>query len=224
MINKFIYGKIKKQKIKKALYNEFLNDNECDAWGRSIYKEWAKKYEKIMHSLNGIALSNAPIECYCGYTYQQINNYLRTGIDEHSLNKYREMTQLIVYAMVNAPRVPCNLIAYRLVSDEFIKEMINRNRILSKSIKEKGFMSVSLVKTSLLEQNEAYSDYINLLKIYLKKNQIGFYTNSIESTTRGEKELLLAPGLYLRMIEYPYKDKDSGKVIYECELLTSDYE
>lgn len=77
-------------------------------------------------------------------------------------------------------------------------------------------MSTSLIK-DIVNQEEPYATSNNLLKIYEEKGTIGVYVNAV--TKRSEEEMLLFPNMYLGLIGYPYNDKESGKIIYECKLI-----
>ncbi len=81
-------------------------------------------------------------------------------------------------------------------------------------------MSTGLLASSLIKQNdEPYSQFKNLLKIYVDEGTKGFYANVIDS--RSEEEFVIYPDSYLRMIEYPYMN--DGYIVYECELITFDH-
>lgn len=159
------------------------------------------------------SLLDAPVECYCGHAYRQINEYLRyDSTGKYSL--YREMADVLAIVLSTAPRIPCDIIVYRLVSDDFIKVLVENNKDLN-TTQEKGFVSASLLR-SIVNEKESYAGHENLLKIYVNKNSIGIYVNAI--TKRGEQEILLFPNGYFRLIEYPYKDHSIKKMVYECEL------
>jgi hypothetical protein len=219
VINKIKYGELNWTISNKSIYKKFDDSEETETWGRRIYKDWGIQYKEVMHSAKVIITSgliSAPIECYCGYAYREVNEFLRHEVDNES-NTYREMAELLSIILCSAPRIPCDLIVYRLVCDEFIQEMINKNKSeYPTPIQEKGFMSTSLLKNIVNEQR-AYNNHKNLLKIYLDKNSIGIYVNAI--TRRSEEEMLLFPNSYLGMIEYPYRDSTSGKIVYECKLI-----
>lgn len=226
MFNDINDEKINYSNFDKSTYREFLNEKESYDWGFSIYKEWALDYRKAFLLTKGICNGNMvqnPIEEYCKFMYKDINKYLRTDTDSSNDNLTRGTTTLLAMALASAPRIPCNIIIYRLVCNEFIKELTNQNKEFFYET-ENGFMSVSLVKKILLEQNEPYSKHSHLLKIYLKQNQIGVYVNAIDSIYKRDQELLLFPGSHLRMIALPYKDIDSDKIIYECELSLNKYD
>lgn len=74
---------------------------------------------------------------------------------------------------------------------------------------------VSQIK--IANQNEPYAVTKNLLKIFAPKDTVGIYINAV--TRSSEEEMLLFPNMYLGLISYPYKDKETGKMIYECELI-----
>lgn len=215
MLNKQKYGDLN-WSIDKSVYKEFKSDEEAKSWGIEHYQEWGKSYKKNMYAA-GCVISNSlvtSIESYCGYSYSQINEYLRFNNTDYSV--YREMANILTIILCGAPRIPCDIVVYRLVCDDFIKELIENNKNdLPVPTLEKGFVSTGLLK-DIVNEKESYASHKNLLKIYVKKNSIGIYVNSI--TKRTEQEILLLPKGYFRLIDYPYKDHKINKMIYECDL------
>lgn len=217
MFEKKKYGKLHWFVEDKEKYKEFKNIQEAQAWGMEHYAQWAKQYKNIMEMADNAvknSLFTNPLECYCGYSYKQINRFLRNGID-NEYNIYRELADVLSLVLCSAPRIPYNLVLYRLVNDEFIKKLIIKNK-RSTPIQEKGFMSTSLLK-NITNENEPYASEKNLLKIFVCKGTIGAYVNVI--TVRNEEEMLLFPNMYLGLSSYPYKDNKSGKTIFECKLI-----
>ncbi|MZP30092.1 hypothetical protein GTO91_10275 [Heliobacterium undosum] len=216
-INEIKYGQLQWTIRNKEEYIEFKNEKEAHEWGMRHYFKWAETYKSVMKLARKTvktSLYTAPIECYCGYSYRQINDYLRYCSDSGE-NLYREMADILSIVLCSAPRIPCDLILYRLVNDEFIRNLIEENK-RDRPIQEKGFLSTSLIK-DIVNQSEPYASEKNLLKIYVKKETIGVYVNSV--TRRSEEEMLLFPNMFLGLSSYPYKDKESGKIIFECELI-----
>ena len=78
-------------------------------------------------------------------------------------------------------------------------------------------MSTSLLKDIANEQ-ESYAKENNLLKIFVPKDTMGVYVNSV--TKRSEEEMLLIPNMYLGLVSYPYKDKKIRKTVFECQLIS----
>ena len=82
---------------------------------------------------------------------------------------------------------------------------------------EKGFMSTCLLKEYCATNcgNHKY-----MLKMYVD-NQTpihAIFANLIRR--RAEEELLLPPGLYMRMIDYPYFDEETSKTIFEVHTFS----
>ncbi|MBE6062577.1 MAG: hypothetical protein E7207_03260 [Clostridium butyricum] len=182
--------------------------------GKKNYYEYAQQYKIIMESAKKVIKApciDSSIECYCGYNYEQINEYLRFD-KKNDLYIYMEMADILAILLSMAPRIPENIVVYRLVCDEFINQLIANNRD-GIPLLEKGFISTSLLK-DIIKSEESYSRYKNLLKIYVKKGTIGIYVNEI--TTRAEEEILLYPNGYFKLLRKPYQYKD--KNVYECEL------
>lgn len=204
----------------KLNYTELKDNIEAKLWGIKYYSDWGNKYinnMKVANQFINKSYITNPIEYYCGEAYTWINTYLRYGIDKSDGKIYPEISDILTIILSMAPRVPEDIVAYRLVCDEFIEELIRNNK---KEIptQEKGFLSTSLTK-NIVNSNEYYSNHKNLLKIYVEAKSIGIYVNSVIKRT--ENELLLAPNGYLKLINYPYKEND--KIVYECNLIYMNY-
>lgn len=212
------YGKLYFNIDNREEYIEFKNKMEARKWGLNYYDAWSNKYKETMRNArianNGCFYK--PIECYCGYSYLKINNYLRYGSDNINDN-YRELANILSIIVCSAPKIPFDVILYRMVNDEFIEKLIEKNKMeIPTPIKETGFMSTSLIK-DIVNQSEPYASEKNLLKIYVKKETIGVYVNSV--IMRNEEKILIMPNMFLGLIAYPYRDDESGKLVYECELI-----
>ena len=130
---------------------------------------------------------------------------------------YRELADILSIVLCSAPRIPHNLVLYRMVNDEFINMLIEKNKQeLPTPMQEKGFMSTSLLK-NIANETESYVSQNNLLKIFVPKDTIGVYVNAV--TSRSEEEMLLFPNMYLGLVSYPHKDEDTGKILFECQLI-----
>lgn len=219
MINDHHYGKLSWTIDDKKEYLEFKNQEEARSWGIEHYKNWADKYKRVMQmskrAIKG-SLCGEPLECYCGYSYRQINEFLRYEKD-NEYHTYRELADILSIILCSAPRVPHDLVLYRMVNDEFIKVLIEKNKqALPTPIQEKGFMSTSLLK-NIANETESYASQNNILKIFVPKDTIGVYVNAV--TSRSEEEMLLFPNMYLGLVSYPYKDEETGKMMFECQLI-----
>jgi hypothetical protein len=212
-IDRFRYGKIMNN-INRSDYLEFKDVNGAEEWGKKHYLKWSEEYKRNMHIANNMIKDScvtSVIEFYCGYSHRDINEYLRFDRDD-KYNSGREMANALALMLSMAPRVPNNIVAYRLVCDDVVKKIIENNKQGIPTI-EKGFISTSLVK-DIVNSDEAYSKHSNLLKIYIPKNTVGIYVNGIDKRT--EEELLLFPNGYFKLIRSPYSE--GNKKVYECQL------
>lgn len=218
-MNEKLYGKIQWNIDNKDEYKEFKNVDEAEKWGEKYYSEWADRYNKVMGLVKNVVKTNFctdVVECYCGYAYKHINQYLRKGIDNKT-NSYREMSDILAIVLSTAPRIPCDIVLYRMVNDMFIEMLIAQNRKDNPTpIQEKGFMSTSLLK-DIANESEPYVAENNLLKIFVPKDTVGVYVNSV--TKRSEEEMLLFPNMFLGLLTYPYIDEKTGKKVFECKLI-----
>lgn len=138
---------------------------------------------------------------------------LREAMEQLNISK----ADILSNVLCSVPRIPHDLLLYRMVNDEFIDMLIEKNKQkLPTPIQEKGFMSTSLLK-DIANENEPYVAENNLLKIFVPKDTIGIYVNAV--TRRNEEEMLLFPNMYLGLVSYPYKEEKIRKIIYECELI-----
>lgn len=198
-------------------YIEFLEKEETEKWGKKYYGEWAENYKKLMRSANGYTKDESclySIEQYCGYNYKQINKGLRNGFDTGNPT-YRILANILAMVLCSAPRIPCDIVLYRIIDIETMKIVLDNNKQFVQS-KENGFISASMLKT-IVNSDEEYARGEILLKLYVPKGTVGVYVNEV--TRRNEEEILLPPGLYLKIIGEPYEDVMSKKTIYECKVI-----
>ena len=221
MENKIMYGELNSTIEDKSKYKEFLTVEECRKWGE-YYSNWAKRYKEVMSLTEKIktqhSLETATVECYCGYSYREINKLLRSGSISDNKLLYK-FFYILTLTLCSAPRIPEDIVVYRVIDKSFIEDMIRHNKLsMPTPIQEKGFMSTSLLKNIVNTYSEAVGEP-HLLKIYVPQNTIGIYVNSI--TKRHEEEILIAPNNYLWLLEYPYYDEGYSVKIFECQLVTA---
>lgn len=205
-----------------ATYREFVSLEDTSEWGKRIWGAWAKNYKDAMERANCVLRSSKhtfklyeAFECYLGYTYQRLNNYLRTSPDYDADLRYSaEFMHFLIYT---APRIPENIVVYRLVSDKFADEMM-MNIEKGICVRENAFISASLLST-IVNSDEPYANHKNLLKIYVRADTAGIYASTIAE--RNETELLFPLNKCLGLIKEPYQKTYYGKVktVYECNLI-----
>lgn len=197
-------------------YKEFFTEDETREWGKKYYGEWANNYKKQMRLAKGYTKDEyvlQSIERYCGYNYKQINEGLRNGFDS-SGSMYRTLANVLAMVLCSAPRIPSDIVLYRIIDVETMKGILKDNEQYRLS-KQKGFLSTSLLKT-IVNSGELYARGDVLLKLYVPKGIVGVYVNEV--TCRSEEEVLLPPGLYIKLLGEPYKDESFNKTVYECEV------
>lgn len=220
MDNKTMYGDLNSTIEDKSKYKEFSTEEECKEWGNRYYSNFGNKYKEDMLSAKKVGFHSnsetSAIEHYCGHSYKGINQYLRNGVDSGE-EIYYKMASILIMAMCSAPKIPEDIVVYRMVNKVFIDELTNNNKFVElKALQEKGFMSTSLLR----DISNIYSSDntgLYLLKIYVPKGTIGIYVNSVVS--RDEEEILIAPNYVLRLVDYPYYDESNSIKIFECQLL-----
>ena len=119
MLNRFKYGRILINEISRSEFTEFLNEDEINEWSKENYGSWIDKYRNSNLS--------KPIKLYCGNLYKKINHYLRFGVND-GMGDYTNLIDELNRILIDAPRLNKNIILYRKVDDEFIKELIKYNK------------------------------------------------------------------------------------------------
>lgn len=212
------YGKLAKIQSPES-YHEFQCKEDVESWGRKIYSSWAKTHQSIyactqQYTVGSVLHAIDPVGMYLGNGYNAINQYLRGGEEEDIPIRIHTHISNLIIAISSAPVIDQKLILYRQVPKEMLDAMISINKEMH-PYQEKGFMSTSLLKTCCANYcgNSPY-----MLKIYVNNsNPIhAIYADIINE--RDEAELLLPPDLCMKMINYPYQDENTGKIIYEVEL------
>ena len=199
-------------------YLEFCSSEEAQQWGEKYYSTWATYYHYTMDSVKERkrGVSTYPVEYYCGNGYTHVNKYLRGESVSYCGQKDAEtIATVLPIVLCSAPRIPENIVVYRAVPNSFVTRMKedNKKRL---PLQEKGFLSTSMTK-EIVKNSEFsyYGDY--LLKIFIPKEAVGIYVNSV--TRRTENEILLMSGCYLGMASHPFYDASVNKQIIECLLL-----
>ena len=218
-----------KLNIHKKEYREFLNADETADWGKKYYGEWGKRYKEIMKEAKPVLSCEcfaSVIENYCGHSSKSLNLYLRENYQdkktnsEHEADKVKEMCRISEMAdilsivLCYAPRIPHNLVVYRMVDDNFVRMLSEDSRKSGGYTEEPGFLSTSLLKK--IAEDKEYEHRGNLLKIYVPRGSVGAYINEIMA--RDEEEILFLPNAGLTMLDYPAKDKETGKKVFEIAL------
>ena len=152
-----------------------------------------------------------------GDKYRDINRILRECRDVIGMEKDIALIDKIILDMIFAPSLPENIIVYRSVDDGTFEKIINEISD-NGEFTEKGFMSTTLYKNKVLNELEHYSKNKGLLKIYIKKGEIGVYTSLFNDATN-ENEMLFLPGGKLTIKNKPYIDEiveNKDRIVLEC--------
>lgn len=225
--NKYFKKYIKNNKNDKN-FKEFNEEKKCKNWAYKVYGQWAKNITKKHDFFNvyKIFKSNeykvlnsniTAIEIYMGNGYQEINKILRGCKSENKIGEDIALIDKLVLDMIFAPSLPMDIIVYRSVDDDTFEEIINE--IMDKGeFTEKGFMSTTLYKNNIVKKNGDYYKNKGLLKIYIKKGEIGIYTSLFKDRTE-ENEMLFFPGGKLTIKNKPFIDEITEKeerIVLEC--------
>lgn len=206
--------------INKSNYYEFENVGLAEEWGKKHYANWTNEYNQNSYFLKNMIpeWEFSVIEYYCGGDFRFINNMLR-GIDLGigDTNMYRLLTVTLINLITYAPKIPQDIVLFRIPSKKFISQF-NLDISENSYTIEKGFLSTSLVE-SITSSTQYFGNKDYLLKIYVKKGTPGIYTALVKGADfrDEEQEMLLLPNSCLRLVTEPYKK--NGRIIYECELI-----
>lgn len=203
-------------------YLQFKTIQEADAWGKAVYGKYGEEYKGISALLrkhaertrtNWYKISADSIGMYCGNEFKQINSLMR-GISNENAD-YNIKINNILFSMYRTPVLEQKMILYRVVSQKIISEIMERDKEKFDFL-ENGFMSTALSYECIKNIEEPC-----MLKIYLNyygcKNVYGLYVNEY-TNKRDETELLLMPGLYIRLLDKPYMDQIIGKWVYKVTV------
>ena len=224
IINRIKYGKIKRD-LNTNDYKSFSSEEQIAKW-INYYKSWAIKYNNAFKEINysngsfgedtsfNLKISD-PIKDYCGYYAQKINFYLRNNkFDISSENRTKIFIEIALLRreIYVSPRIPQNIVVYRMVPPEFTSKLISNNKkLVPVPTKEKGFMSTSLLEDIYKDDN--YKSY-DMLKIHVSKHYFALCATIISP---GENEMIFPPNCFLRLIDYPYEK--NGHEIFPCQLI-----
>ncbi|MBP3805916.1 MAG: hypothetical protein J6I76_18865 [Oribacterium sp.] len=209
----------KKENLKK--YREIRTKEEARDFQKRYYGDYCSEYNinrKKMKSCSyeyRMIYAGKPIEVYLGEVYSQVNAYMR-GIEQpqddyrrYDLDMLIDRINEIIYC---APTLPEDIVVYRAIDEKTLNIIMQSVKEYNAYI-EKGFMSTSLLKESLLEDNSSYTD---LLKIYVPQ---GIHVLGVDFIKdRGEYEMLFPEKQHLKYIGH-HKNIIKKARIYEFQLI-----
>lgn len=206
--------------INEKDYLCFKNIQEADAWGKDIYGKYGEEYKYIVKQLrehdkheNPYKISVDSLGRYCGYEFKQINDMMR-GITNERFD-YNIKINNILTSLYRSPVLKERMVLYRIVCQKVIDKIIENDKSGLPFV-EDGFMSTALAYVGVEDMKETC-----LLKIYLnyyeEQNVHGLYVNEY-TNKRSETELLLMPGLFIRLLDKPYWDESFGKWVYKVTV------
>lgn len=224
-----------KYTVNNIEYTEFETIEESRKWGEEHYHTWARAYyqaKKVwehdkewcsQHGLNPynqfLLCFSQSIDCYCGFKYKEINNFMRFHRDTES-QMWGKMSAIIQMHINSTPIIKDNIVVYRLVPNEFVETMYAQHKNSKEDIPlvDKGFLSTSLVRECITQSTTDYGKYHNLLKLYLRTHALGVYVPSVVDNREDEQELLLDSCGIIKPLNKTYYDSQIDKRVFECEL------
>lgn len=219
--------KFEKATVRKNSYKEFISREEAKRWAKNIYSNFSKELKcfyinkKIYSEQFDIRYSTfnqnfSAIEYYTSYDYQNINGLLRRMYsgEYEEIEKYKNLSSLLLLEILLAPRIPDNIITYRLV-DESVFINILESLKNNKCYNELGFLSTSLLENINLQTSEHYKNFEFILKIFVNKNTHAVYVSNI-SGREFEQEIIFPNNALLKPIGDVYYNKKINKIVLEC--------
>ncbi|WP_092926112.1 ADP-ribosyltransferase [Romboutsia hominis] len=165
-------------------YIIFSNDKEANNWSYNLYGDWMKNLIQKYKSEKGMNPYTA-LSYYSGNTFHCINSYLRFGSKDDELSDYVEndLVYNIDRAFFSVPKVSENIVVFRKISYDSLEKIISKSILDLKEgdcIKEKGYMSTSLVVDGTRGDNENYVLFIIKVPIESKGIYMDIRFNNIE--------------------------------------------
>lgn len=210
LIPRLKYGRLNIQPlINKDDHIEFSNGTPLDII-KETYKEWAEEYSR-----EACYYEHPPIDWYCGFMHEEINQKLRDIIPELS-SHLTDITKNLSSIILKAPRIPYNLVAYRVLDKKVIETFIQDHK-KGRQIIDSGFMSTSLIYDCLSDKE--FQHYNGILKLFIPAHTPAIYIDLIKTrylSGRNEQEILIHPNASIQIISQPY---NIGKrLCLECSL------
>jgi hypothetical protein len=161
-LEEILHNKLKSPSVKDSLLAGFLwfeEPQDIERWEKSAYDEWRKSLSDSERS---------SIECYLGYSYRDINDYLRSNeLPTYvSLNSIKNHIANIETALKRTI-IDKNIIGFRWIDQEGFNYWCRKNKI--KKIKkgtvlfEKAFVSCNLIHKIPHEREKC--DIVLVIKI-----------------------------------------------------------
>ena len=179
----------------------FASNDVASKWGREVWGAWEREYCSRYDRILG------PISCICGYTGSQLNKAYRNNYN-HTIQDDRRIWADVTIKELSerAPRVPCNIYAYRMVSKEEACIIVSGRRL------QIMFISTSL--SSQILKSEEYKSRPYMLEILVPKETIGAYVGDISG--RKEECELLIYGVNYTLERQHYIKRMNGKWTIGC--------
>ncbi|MBO4788081.1 MAG: hypothetical protein J5531_04180 [Lachnospiraceae bacterium] len=194
-------------------YREFTSTDEVNEWAQEHFGEFLNYPDEPIYD---------KVYEYTGNTYIPINRLLRAlpswqaeECKDRLPEAYREFYDdgMVLYDYLSRFRIPEDVIVYRFLSREGIKELFGR-WIPRKGRKglEKAFMSTSLLLSAAKEFAKDKRGV--MLRIRVPAGTHGLYVSQdqYKGNLLRECELLLTPGIQLQVVK-------TGLFRLECEMV-----
>lgn len=193
-------------------YREFESTDEVNEWAQKYYGDFLNNPEEPIYD---------KVYEYTGNTYIPINRLLRAlpswpadeckeGLSEVRREFYED--GMVLYEYLRGFIVPEDVIVYRFLSREGVKELFGRwFPWKGRRGREKAFMSTSLLLSAAKEF--AKNSHGVMLRIRVPAGVHGLYVSQdqYKGNMLREYELLLSPGLQLQVVKM-------GLCQIECEI------
>lgn len=177
--------------LMKTQYKRFYTESQVD--------EWVDKYKNFFPSDNDEDKDFLEtLNCYTGNANTPINRYLRQNKNLQEVDFFYNIYQKLA-AKFPTYQIPDNVVVYRYIPKSLLKYMCpsyppKKGMILE----DKGFMSTTLVRSSISDFRHSHPGLNVLLEISIPAGTKGIYVGHLDCTLP-EYEIILAPNTKLRI-------------------------
>lgn len=201
-------------------YRLFENTEEARKFGENLYGEWSRnltsKYENKYYTRNeddGVNPYKA-LKLYSGSVYSGINSYLRYDYHNSIIDYLKDIIKNIDISFFYVPRTDENIIVFRRV--HLYEELMNYYFSLKEGdiIKDKAYMSTSLILDIAVNRGETMDPNCALLVIKVPEGENGIFIDEVDGYY--EYEMLISKNRTLKLEKILVKN--DTQIVLLCEL------
>ena len=203
-------------------YRFFENTEEARIFGENFYGEWYRNLTSKYENKNKYYTRNEDdgvnpykaLKLYSGNVYSGINSYLRYDYHNSIIDYLKDIIKNIDISFSNVPRTDENIIVFRRV--HLCEELMNYYFSLKEGdmIKDKAYMSTSLILDIALNRGETMDPNCALLVIKVPEGENGIFIDEVDGYY--EYEMLISKNRTLKLEKILVKN--DTQIVLLCEL------